>query len=217
MSSRPAVKIKDLGIVEYQKAHDLQKRLVEQREAGAIEDCLLMLQHPHVFTRGRKARDESDLLNPGNVSVVRVERGGEITYHGPGQIVAYPIFRLNEDERDAPQFIRRLENWVIAALKSLGIPNGVHQRGFSGVWVGDKKIASVGVAITSKWVTWHGIALNFNTDLTYFERINPCGLQAKVMTSVNELLDQPVELDAVKRALTEQIDTHLGRHPIGGH
>ncbi|HIA00319.1 MAG TPA: hypothetical protein EYN66_00115, partial [Myxococcales bacterium] len=102
MSALPDVKVKDLGVIEYQKAHDLQKRLVEQREAGAIDDCLLMLEHPHVFTRGRKARDKSDLLNPGNISVVSVERGGEITYHGPGQIVAYPIFRLNEDERDAP-------------------------------------------------------------------------------------------------------------------
>jgi lipoate-protein ligase B len=208
------VKVIDLGLIDYQKAHDLQQRLVEQREAAAVGDCLLLVQHPHVFTRGRKSRDESDILAPGNVPLISVERGGEITYHGPGQIVAYPIFHLADDERDAPRFIRRLEQWIIATLETLGVPGAYHNKGFSGVWVGDNKIASVGVAVTAKWVTWHGIALNINTDLSYFSRINPCGLEAGVMTSVSQLLGAPFDLDRAKAALIQQIGTHLSRQPV---
>ena len=197
------VQVRDLGVLEYQAAHALQQELVAQRTADAIPDTLLLLEHPHVFTRGRKSRDLGNVLAPGNVPVVQVERGGDVTYHGPGQLVAYPIVKLPDGQRDAPAFIRRLEAWVIAAMARMGAEHGARRKGYAGVWCGDKKVASVGVAVTARWVTWHGIALNVSTDLSYFARINPCGMTADIMTSMERLTGRTVTMAEARTALVE--------------
>ena len=197
--------IRDLGLVDYEEAHAAMRRLVAERTAGAIGDTLLLLEHPHVYTRGRRSRDASNLLAPGDVPVVAVERGGDVTYHGPGQLVAYPIVQLAEGRRDAPAFIRRLEGWIIAALATLGVPDAARRGGYAGVWCRGQKVASVGVAVTAAWVTWHGIALNVSTDLDYFARINPCGMSASVMTSATALAGRPVGVEEAKAALRDAV------------
>ena len=209
-ASARQVKILDLGLIDYREAHALQQRLTAERAAGLIADTLLLLEHPHVFTQGRR-RGEGNILAAGDVPIVDVERGGDVTYHGPGQLVAYPIFALQPGERDAPGFLRRLEGWIMAALADLGLPDNERRAGYSGVWARGQKLASVGVAITSTWVTWHGAALNVSTDLAYFRRIHPCGLPADVMTSVSALLGRTVTVAEARDALIGHVAEHLGR------
>ena len=201
----------NLGVEEYGTCYERMKSLVADRAADKVQDTLLIVEHPPVFTRGRKSRDESNLLDIGDVPVVCVERGGDVTFHGPGQVVLYPVFKLLPGERDAPQFIRRLEQWMIEALATVGVEGGYHRRGFSGVWVGERKLASVGVAVTVDWVTWHGIAVNVSTDLSYFDRVNPCGLDASIMGSVERQLGTPTRSDVMVKALLSSLPTHLGR------
>ena len=203
--------IADIGVLDYSDCYEQMRTLVADRTADRIDDTLMVVEHPPVFTRGRKSRDESNLLDIGDVPVVQVERGGDVTFHGPGQLVLYPIFKLRADERDAPRFIRRLEQWMIDALETIGVPGGYHKRGFSGVWVDEKKVASVGVAVTVDWVTWHGIAVNLTTDLQYFDRINPCGLDARVMSSAERLRGSHVSRDEMTDALLSALPHHLNR------
>ena len=203
----------DLGVLDYGTCYERMKTLVAARTEGTVQDSLIVVEHPPVFTRGRKSRDESNLLDIGDVPIVQVERGGDVTFHGPGQLVLYPIFKLAPDERDAPRFIRRLEQWMIEALSTVGLPGGYHRRGFSGVWVGEQKLASVGVAVTVDWVTWHGIAVNLSTDLDYFDRINPCGLNARIMGSLEKLTGTQVTRQTMTDALLKSLPHHLGRVP----
>ena len=205
------VQLLDLGQLDYHETHERQRALVTERANGIIKDTLVVVEHPPVFTRGRKSKDNSNILNPGDVPIIDVERGGDITFHGPGQLVVYPIFQLREDERDAPGFIRRLERWIIEALQTLGVTEARRKWGFTGVWCGDKKLASIGIAVTARWITWHGIAINLSTDLTYFERINPCGLRAGVMTNVETIIQKPVSMEQTKTALLQQLPKHLNR------
>lgn len=202
--------VRDLGRLGYGRAHALMRDLVAERAAGRARDTLLLVEHDPVFTLGRRSR-EGNVLAPGDVPVVAVERGGDVTYHGPGQLVAYPVFALAEGERDAPRFIRRLEAWLIAALGALGVPDAERNPGFSGVWCRGRKLASVGVSVTAQWITWHGVALNVTTDLSYFHRINPCGLEATVMASLQSLTGAAPPMDAVKSSLVEAMPEHLGR------
>src|SRR5690606_8611091 len=139
-------------------------------------------EHPHVITLGRAQQALGNVLAPGEVEVIAVERGGDVTYHGPGQLVAYPIIKLGEGERDLHRFLRNLEDGMIRTLARHGIAAG-RQPGKTGVWIDDRKIASIGIACR-RWVTFHGLALNVTTDLGYFHRINPCGFQAEIMTSM---------------------------------
>jgi lipoate-protein ligase B len=201
----------DLGVLDYSACYEQMRTLVADRSADRVADTLMIVEHPPVFTRGRKSRDESNLLDVGDVPVVQVERGGDVTFHGPGQLVLYPIFKLQDDERDAPKFIRRLEQWMIEALETVGLPGGFHKRGFSGVWVNERKLASVGVAVTVDWVTWHGIAVNLSTDLRFFDRINPCGLDAQIMGSVHSLTSKTVTRHQMTTALLDALPPHLGR------
>lgn len=193
--------IRDLGVLAYPEAHALQKDLARRRGLGEAEDTLLFVEHPHVFTVGRRGRELTNVLDAGGVPVVLVERGGDVTYHGPGQVVAYPVLQLPEGRRDAPAFLRHLEGWVIDALAQLGVPGAERSPGFSGVFCQGKKVASAGVAITERWVTWHGIALNVATDLAWFHRINPCGLSASVMTTVTALAGRDVTPAEAREAL----------------
>ncbi|MCL5966861.1 MAG: lipoyl(octanoyl) transferase LipB [Deltaproteobacteria bacterium] len=200
-----------LGELEYRRALALQLEHVERRAEGGIPDTLLLLTHPHVYTLGRNG-DEANLLVSAEclaaegIPVERVSRGGDITYHGPGQLVGYAIVHLTRP--DVHKFVRALEAALIEALGRLGVPARAIP-GLTGVWVGEKKIASIGVGVR-RWVTYHGFALNVNTDLSYFRRIHLCGLKGKEPTSVSELLGREVPMEPVRDAVSEACVHHLG-------
>lgn len=181
--------VTDLGRMHYDAAFELQRGLVEQRKRGEIPDQLLMVEHPHVVTMGRNGHDEHmlaapDLLARSGIEFHRTDRGGDVTYHGPGQIVGYPIFDLREWKRDVVAYVRGIEQVLIDALAGFGIA-ARRTEGATGVWTDQGKIAAIGVHI-SRWVTSHGFALNVDTDLSYFGYIVPCGL-TKPVTSMRAL------------------------------
>ncbi len=181
----------DLGLLDYQKAWDLQHHLWSRRVQGELPDVLLILEHPHVITLGRRGNRSHLIASPEalegmKIPIFHVERGGDVTYHGPGQIVIYPILNLKEYGYRLIRYVSQLEEVALSVLKDFGIA-GRRDPLNRGVWVGADKIASVGVAI-KRWVSFHGLSLNYETDLKYFELINPCGLEGKKMTSMAKLL-----------------------------
>jgi lipoyl(octanoyl) transferase len=181
--------LRDLGRLGYTEAFDIQRQLVEQRKRNLIPDQLLIVEHPHVITLGRNGCLDNllaseDVLRCAGIEFHSTDRGGDITYHGPGQIVGYPIFDLREWKRDVVAYLRAIEQAIINALGEFGIQAG-RLDGCTGVWVSGKKVAAIGVHI-SRWVTSHGFALNHRTDLSYFQYIVPCGL-TKPVTSMREL------------------------------
>ncbi len=206
-SRRPALLV-DLGRRDYQETWALQKRLVEERQAGARPDTLILVEHPEVITLGRK-RSSRDNVLAHDIPVVEVERGGDVTYHGPGQLVGYPILFLEGPERDLHAYLRNLEEAHIRLCADLGL-SARREPGWTGVWVGDRKLVSLGVAVR-RWVTMHGFALNVSTELARFAAINPCGLQASVMTSLAQLLHRSMRLDEVKPRLVRHLGEVLGR------
>ena len=170
------------GRVPYGAALEQQRQLADDRIAGRLpHDVLLLLEHPPVVTLGRNSH-AAHLLRPAGVDVFEVERGGDVTFHGPGQLVGYPILDLSGYKQDLHWYLRTLEHALIAALGILDIP-AERNPGYTGVWTRGKKIVSIGIHV-KQWVTWHGFALNVSTDLTYFNRIVPCGIQGVEMTSV---------------------------------
>ena len=179
-----------LGRREYREVWSLQKKLVDARHQGSLPDLVITVEHPHVITMGRST-DSANVLSQTSpdlgaaVPVVEVERGGDVTYHGPGQLVAYFLFDLEERGRDLHRFLRDLEEVQIRMLAETGL-EGVRVAGKTGVWVGDRKVGSLGLAVRH-WVTYHGFALNVSTDLRYFSLINPCGFRPDTMTSVSQL------------------------------
>jgi lipoate-protein ligase B len=182
--SRRRVQVVEPGRVPYDRALDWQRTLAQARIDGRLEhDVLLLLEHPPVVTLGRTAR-EAHVLRSDGLDVVAVERGGDVTFHGPGQLVGYPIFDLRGPpyRQDLHWYLRTLEDALIVALAELGIP-AERNAGYTGVWTGGRKIASIGIHV-KQWVTWHGFALNVTTDLSHFDRIVPCGIPGVVMTSV---------------------------------
>ncbi|HVV86732.1 MAG TPA: lipoyl(octanoyl) transferase LipB [Kofleriaceae bacterium] len=206
--------VDDLGVLGYRDAWARQLACVEARKAGAGDDTLMLVEHPHVITLGRAQKARGNVLAAGDVEVIEIERGGDVTYHGPGQLVAYPIVRLEEGERDLHRFLRNLEEAVIRTLADLGLAAG-REPGKTGVWLdardgARKKICSMGIACR-RWVTFHGLALNVATDLGYFHRINPCGFDSSVMTSLSAELGRPVTLAAVKPLLSAHLATTLSR------
>ena len=177
-----ALEIIQAGRVPYADALEWQRQLAEDRIAGRLpHDVLLLLEHPPVVTLGRNSH-AAHVLRPAGVDVFEVERGGDVTYHGPGQLVGYPILDLGGYKKDLHWYLRTLEQALIDALEALAIP-AERNPGFTGVWTRGKKIASIGIHV-KQWVTWHGFALNVTTDLSDFDRIVPCGIQNVVMTSV---------------------------------
>ncbi len=181
--------VRDLGRMRYADALAIQQDLVEQRKQGLIPDQLLFVEHPHVITQGRNGHAENllagdEALRSAGIEYYPTNRGGDITYHGPGQIVGYPIVDLREWKRDVVAYVRAIEQVIIDALAEFGIEAG-RVPGCTGVWVDGKKVAAIGVHI-SRWVTSHGFALNHTTDLRYFQYIVPCGL-TKPVTSMQEL------------------------------
>jgi len=195
--------LRDLGRLEYGQAFALQRDLVGERQRGEIPDQLLLVEHPHVITLGRNGKMHNllageDALRRAGVAFCETDRGGDITYHGPGQIVGYPVFDLREWKRDVVAYVRAIEQALIEALAGFGIAAG-REDGATGAWVAGRKIAAIGVHI-SRWVTSHGFALNVTTDLSYFQYIVPCGL-AKPVTSMAAELGSAPSRDAVAAAL----------------
>jgi lipoate-protein ligase B len=191
----------------------MQQALVAARQAETIPDTLILVEHPDAITMGRSAKPDN-ILNAGNIPVFAIERGGDVTYHGPGQLVAYPIFLLREAERDLHRYLRGLEETVLCTLVDFGIA-GTRRPGATGVWTADatRKLASIGVAVR-KWVTLHGLALNVSTDLARFTAIHPCGFDASVMTSMARELGQPVDFAAVKNALAKHLAAVFDREGL---
>jgi lipoyl(octanoyl) transferase len=184
--------VQDLGLVPYGEALERQRALADDRIAGRLpHDTLLLLEHPPVVTLGRGTRQSSlpidpDALRRRGIDVFEIERGGDVTYHGPGQLVGYPIFDLTHHRQDLHWFLRQLEAALIGGLGALGI-TGERRAGYTGVWTAGRKIASIGIHVR-QWVTWHGFALNVTTDLSAFDLIVPCGIPDVVMTSVEREL-----------------------------
>lgn len=200
----------DLGRAEFRATWDRQLELVAARQRGEAPDTLILVEHPHVYTLGRSQRARQNVLAPGDVPVVEIERGGDVTYHGPGQLVAYPIVQLGEGERDLHRFLRALEEAIVRTVEDLGVAGAGRREGATGVWIrGERKVASIGIACR-RWVTFHGLALNVTTDLAYFRRINPCGFDAEVMTSLREL-GAPAGIADVKPLLARRLGAALGR------
>jgi len=208
MSELRACQFRDLGVMSYAEALAIQKDFVARRKLGAIPDQLLIVEHPHVITLGRNGRQDNllaseEILARAGISFHPTDRGGDITYHGPGQIVGYPIFDLREWKRDVVGYVRTLEQVIIETLAAFGIHAGRVQ-GCTGVWVGGAKVAAIGVHI-SRWVTSHGVALNHTTDLSYFQYIVPCGL-TKPVTSMRELGSS-----ATRREVTDELARQFAR------
>lgn len=202
--------VRDLGRAGYAEALAIQKELVEQRKRGLIPDQLLIVEHPHVITLGRNGHRENllaseEALRQAGIEFYASDRGGDITYHGPGQIVGYPIFDLREWKRDVVAYVRAIESVIIDALAEFDIQAG-RVEGCTGVWVDGKKVAAIGVHI-SRWVTSHGFALNHRTDLSYFQYIVPCGL-TKPVTSMEEL-GSKTNREEVVAALERQFARHF--------
>lgn len=186
---RSSCAVRDLGRIGYAEAFELQRALVDQRKRGEICDQLLIVEHPHVVTMGRNGHDENVLASPellerAGIQFHRTDRGGDVTYHGPGQIVGYPIVDLRQWKRDVVAYVRSIEQVIIDALAEFSI-DATRVNGSTGVWTEAGKIAAIGVHI-SRWVTSHGFALNVDTDLSYFKYIVPCGL-TKPVTSMRQM------------------------------
>jgi lipoyl(octanoyl) transferase len=206
-----------LNRIDYDEAHALQKETVARLQSNRCEETLYLLEHPHVITLGRNATAssllaDSDLLRQKGVTVVETDRGGDITYHGPGQLVGYPIVKLEPGRRDIRRFVTDLEEALLRTLAHLGIVgrrDPVHR----GVWVDDRKIASVGIRI-ARWVTSHGFALNVNTDLTYFSLIHPCGITGCQMTSISCEVGSKIDMQDVKDIFVGKFAEVFGREPV---
>jgi lipoyl(octanoyl) transferase len=209
--------VRRLGTLAYDEAIELQRALVEDRRAGRVPDLLLLLQHPHVITLGVRREGRSHVLaspaelNGRGVSVFETGRGGDVTYHGPGQLVAYPILDLRPDRMDVHRYVRDLEQVMIEASARFGV-QAARVAGLTGVWVGGEKLGAIGVRI-SRWITSHGIALNVATDLSYFRLIVPCGIADRGVTSLERLLDRRIPMPEVETVFAERFAAVFDRSP----
>jgi len=197
----------NLGLEPYNRALDLQHRLVAARREGRIEDVLILLEHPPVITLGRRADEKNivasqELLARLGIEVHRVERGGDVTYHGPGQLVGYPVLNLRGHRQDVGWYMRSLEEVLIRALSDFGVEAG-RLEGRIGVWIGDKNIAALGARI-EEWITYHGFALNVSPDLSHFDLIIPCGYRGMGATSMEEVLGEAPEMSEVRKSVAQR-------------
>lgn len=188
-----------LGLIEYQAAYDLQLKILKLSQQEAIGNVLLLLEHPPVLTLGINGKDNNVLINEDvlgkmGVSVIRSNRGGDVTYHGPGQVVAYPIINLRQVGKSVKEYVRLLEETSITLLKEEYGISADRKSGFPGVWVGNDKITAIGCTV-KKWVTMHGFALNVNTNLDHFQWINPCGFTDKGVSSIKKMLGESQDMD----------------------
>jgi lipoyl(octanoyl) transferase len=208
------IDVVNLGLIEYSRALAIQNMLVRKRKDGETGNVLLLLEHPAVITMGTRGQDENiyateKYLKSAGISVVRTNRGGDVTYHGPGQIVGYPIFDLNDFNRDLTGYVRNMENALIKLLDNkYGIEAHYETGKYTGVWVGDKKIAAIGIAVVHA-ITMHGFAFNVNTNLEHFKLINPCGL-SKGVTSVAELTGRKQNMEQLFAEVAEYFAAEYG-------
>jgi lipoate-protein ligase B len=196
----------DLGFIDYKEAWDLQKEVFELRHNSKVSDVLFLLEHPHTYTLGKVADknhliSSKEYLEHNKISVYEIDRGGDITYHGPGQIVGYPIIDLNEWQKDTHKYLRGLEEVIIRTCEHFGL-KGERDPKYTGVWIEDRKIAAIGIKV-SHWITMHGFAFNINTDLSLFSGIIPCGIVGKDVTSLQRELNQKIEIGYVKNLLVK--------------
>ncbi len=194
----------DFGRMEYGEALELQRELAGRRARGEIPDSLVLVEHEHVITLGRKTTPAN--FKPQDIPVFEVERGGDATYHGPGQLVGYPIVLLAD--HDVRRHVRSMEEAIIRTARAYGV-EGERVEGHPGIWVKGKKLASIGVAVT-EWVTYHGFALNVNTDLSYFELIRPCGLNPSTMTSMQKITGKVLPFADVKARFAREYSSVTG-------
>ncbi|MBK7498003.1 MAG: lipoyl(octanoyl) transferase LipB [Ignavibacteriales bacterium] len=198
----------DLGLIDYKDAWDLQKSIHQLRVENKIDDVLFLLEHPHTYTLGKTADKENlvsdkKYLDENKISVYDIDRGGDITYHGPGQIVGYPIINLTNWQQDTHKYLRAIEEVIIKVCAEYDL-DGSRVDKYTGVWLDDRKICAIGIKV-SRWITMHGFAFNVNTDLKLFNGIIPCGITDKDVTSLNRELKKEISLNEVK----EKIIHHL--------
>jgi lipoyl(octanoyl) transferase len=210
--------VRRLGLVGYGDALELQAELVKQRRAGEIPDTLLLLEHPHVITLGSGAHDENVLVTPQERATRGIElfntgRGGDVTYHGPGQLVGYPILDLKPDRCDLHRYLRDLEEALINVLGHFGL-DGSRKEGLTGVWVKDRKLAAIGVRVSSGWITSHGFALNVTTDLSLFGTIVPCGIRDHGVGSISQEFGREVAMDEVERVAVRELAAMFERTAV---
>jgi lipoyl(octanoyl) transferase len=209
--------VERLGLVSYGEALERQRRVARARISGEVgEDVLLLVEHPPVVTLGRSAKDahllaSGEMLAARGIELFEVERGGDVTFHGPGQLVGYPILDLKRHRKDLHWYLRQVEQALIDALEEIGIPAD-RNPGLTGVWTAGRKIASIGVHARD-WVTWHGFALNVTTDLSYFDLMVPCGIQAVTMTSVDRELGVRAPADLVASAVVRTFGSVFSLEP----
>lgn len=199
----------DAGRLSYADGLALQKKVLADRVAKAVPDCLIFVEHPPVITMGKMSKPEHVIGRREGVEVVSTPRGGDVTFHGPGQIVGYPIVDLTASGLGLKKYLENLEEVMIRAVAPYGIRAG-RQAGMTGAWVGDRKIGAIGVRV-EKWVTSHGFALNANTDLSGFDLIIPCGLQGKGVTSIAREIGRDVDLDELRRSVAAIFGQVFGR------
>ena len=208
------LEVRHLGLTGYRAALELQATLVERRRSGEIPDTLLLLEHPHVITLGSSGDRGHLLLSPAELAARGIElheagRGGDITYHGPGQLVGYPILDLKPDHRDLHAYLRGLEAVLIGVLRTFGVEGERDERA-TGVWVRGAKVGAIGIRVSSGWITSHGFAVNANTDLSYFDAIVPCGLHGRPVTSLTRLLQREITPAAVAPAVVAAMVAEFG-------
>lgn len=212
LSINKVIELLDLGIKDYAETWAYQKELVEQRVRGEIPDTLLFVEHPHVVTLGRKNANTLMANTQLDIPIFDIERGGQATYHGPGQLVGYPIIKLEDDNRDLHNYFRSIEQVIIDALYNMNL-QATRNDGSTGVWIDGnpmRKIASIGIAVR-RWVTYHGFALNVSTDLSYFRLISPCGFDGSIMTSVKSESDNQISMPHVKQHVIRAFETNFNR------
>jgi lipoate-protein ligase B len=207
------LRILDLGLRDYKEVWSLQKELHSKRVINNIPDTLILVEHNPVITLGKSGRQENikiplKLLKEKGIEFYHIERGGDVTFHGPGQLVGYPIFNIKMGLAGIKPFIEKIEEIIIATLNEFGITANKREK-MIGVWVGDKKICSIGIAV-KQWVSFHGFALNVNNDLGYFDLINPCGFKDIKMTSMQEILKNPVDMEGLKEVVINKFTRLCG-------
>ena len=203
-----ALLYQNLGCLDYLSALKLQEQIVARKQEEPFPDILLFVEHSHVYTLGRGGKD-SNVLAPQDVPVIRTSRGGDVTYHGPGQLVVYPIIDLRSKlRRDVHRYVRNLEYTAIRTLQDFGLV-AARRPPFTGIWLGDKKIAAIGVAVR-RCITFHGLALNVNTNLSYFDRIIPCGLEWADVTSMASELGAELSVERVRESFLRSFSEVFG-------
>ena len=197
----------DLGIAPYEDAYFLQKKIVRDKKLNRCEDCIILVEHPNIFTIGRSGSRnniliDEDFLNDNGLKIIEVDRGGDITFHGIGQLVAYPIFDLRNHIKDVRLFIRSLERIFELTISEYGLVAN-REKSYTGLWVNRNKIGFIGIGI-SNWITYHGISINANVDLKYFSMIKPCGIDNLKISSLQKILNRDIDINLLKDILIER-------------